>query len=321
MIYVPRFALLLFVLGFGLYHAVLGFIYLPNYEFPGFALAAIISYLLGLGISLLLGNSLRMPNWAAWLNLVIAVAVPILMSQAIQPTAAFGYSTWHVAGIATLMGITAVRGFPIISWLGVGFVVVEINLWGGLEALLNAGIIGALLLIVAAQGASFAMRSSAKSAEQFRQIALDTRVQSETASAVLSERMSRIDGLVESAVPFLRQIANSKSALSSEKKAKLALTERALRDQIRGRGLVVPVLISAVAAARTRGIVVELLDDGGLEGLSEARVLELLSRIAAELEKVESGKVVIRSAPGESWRVSITALRKGADAPDVFLRI
>ena len=66
---------------------------------------------------------------------------------------------------------------------------------------------------------------------------------------------------------------------------------------------------------------VHLLDDGGLDQLSESEASELLIRVAKELSKIQEGKVVIRSVANEDWSLTIAAIRKGAEQPDLFLRL
>ena len=73
--------------------------------------------------------------------------------------------------------------------------------------------------------------------------------------------------------------------------------------------------------ARTRGVEVQLLDDGGLDELEPDELDQLLDRVARELSKIQTGRVVIRSVAGEDWRLTMAAIRKGADQPDLFLRL
>jgi hypothetical protein len=102
---------------------------------------------------------------------------------------------------------------------------------------------------------------------------------------------------------------------------RLLLKEHELRDQIRGRSLITAALAKEVRAARERGVEVQLLDDGGFEDVDENRRLQLLDRVTKELAKVSEGTVVIRAVAGESWVLTMAAIRKGADRPDLFLRL
>ena len=321
MISVPRFALVSFTLAFGLYHAVLGLLNYTNYDIGYVALVAIALYLIALFPSLFYQPGLELPRVLAYVNLAVSALVPIFMSIAIHPEMASGYSTWHVAGIATLMGITAVRQHRTIAWIGVAIEVVVVLFWGGFGILFNSGVIGALMLVGAAHGASNTLRASAKAAKEYRDQEVSTNAAIAAKSAARKERQSRVNSALKTSLPFLQMLVTKKGKLSTSEKAEALLIERSLRDQIRGRMLLAPKLVAAVKAARQRGVEVQLLDDGGLEEHSEDARLKLLDQVADELEKVNSGRVVIRAVDGEDWKITMAAIRKESDKPDLFIRL
>jgi hypothetical protein len=76
-----------------------------------------------------------------------------------------------------------------------------------------------------------------------------------------------------------------------------------------------------VLRARVRGIEVQLLDDGGTDELETEEMAKIIESLVLNLNRTTIGKVVIRSVAGESWTVSMVALRPDATAPDVFLRL
>jgi len=321
MIRVPRFAMIGFTLAFGLYHAVLGVLNFLNYDLGNVALVAVAIYLIALFISLLSRPGLELKPIFAYFNLVVSLAVPVLMSYAIDPEMVSGYSTWHVAGIATLMGITAVRQHRAIAWIGVGLEVAVVLIWGGFGILFNSGVIGALMLVGAAHGASNTLRASAMAAKEYREQELSTNAARAAKSAARKERQERVDQALKTSLPFLQRLVAKKGKLTAEEKSESLLIERSLRDQIRGRMLLSPELVNAVKAARRRGVEVQLLDDGGLEDTPESERLELLSQVTQELEKIQAGKVVIRAVEGEDWKITMAALRKESDKPDLFIRL
>jgi hypothetical protein len=321
LIRLSRFTLIGFTLAFGLYHAVLGVLNYINYELGNLALLAIALYLVALILSLFSFKGLALQSRFAYFNLAIAAVVPALMSFAIPPEMASGYSTWHVAGIATLMGITAVRQHRWIAWTGVAFDVVIVLIWGGFGILFNSGVIGAVMLVAAAHGASNTLRSSAKAARQFRDQELANNAAQAARSAARKERQVRVDEALSTSLPFLQMLVEKKGRLTNDEKAEALLIERTLRDQIRGRMLLTPELVEAVRQARMRGVEVQLLDDGGLEDVDEQEKHELLAKIAAEVSKVHGGKVVIRAVPGEDWKITLAAIRKESDKPDLFIRL
>jgi hypothetical protein len=158
-------------------------------------------------------------------------------------------------------------------------------------------------------------------ATQFRERALATGAATAAKSAARIERERRINGTLAGVLPQLEAIVSKSGNLSAKEQQLALLTEAELRDQIRGRNLVHDELAEQAKLARSRGVEVQLLDDGGLEDLDPEELEQLLSRVARELSQVQAGKVVIRSVAGESWNLSIAAIRKGADQPDLFLRL
>ena len=140
-------------------------------------------------------------------------------------------------------------------------------------------------------------------------------------SAARAERQSRVDRALDAALPLLNQIESLDGALDESQKRQAIELEAMLRDQIRGRNFDLPELLDEVAKARTRGVEVQVLDDGGLEQLTESQRESLLKDVAAHVAKVNSGKLVLRSVAGEKWTVSITALQAGAEVPDLFIRL
>jgi len=321
MIRVPRLALTLITLGFGLYHAFLGFIYLDQYDQRLPAVLALVLYIGILGITIGWRSGLRIPNWLAWINILSVVAISILMVLALGDEYELPYTTWHVAGVATIMAITMVRGHSILPWIGVVFMVVEIMMWGGPSTIFTAGIIGALLLVVAAQAANYALTASTRAANEFRIRSLETRAAAAAAAAAAREREIRISNALKGSLPMLELIVASNGRLSTTEKKASRLAEAGLRDQIRGRMLVSKNLVHEIHEARSRGVEVQLLDDGGMDELGEAERNQLLDKAAAELSNIQSGKVVIRSVAGENWKLTIAAIRKDTDRPDLFLRL
>ncbi len=321
MIRVPRFAMIGFTLAFGLYHAVLGVLNYLNYDLGDLALVAIALYLVALFISLLARPGLELKPVFAYLNLVVSLAVPMLMAVAIDPEMVSGYSTWHVAGIATLMGITAVRQHRAIAWIGVGLEVTVVLIWGGFGILFNSGVIGVVMLVAAAHGASNTLRASARAAKEYREQEVSTNAARAAKSAARKERQELVDLALKTSLPFLEKLVAKKGKLTSEEKSESLLIERSLRDQIRGRMLLSPELVHEVKSARMRGVEVQLLDDGGLEDTPEPERLELLSQVTQELEKIQAGKVVIRAVEGEDWKITMAGIRNDADKHYFFIRL
>lgn len=185
----------------------------------------------------------------------------------------------------------------------------------------NSGLLGGVILIAVSQAASWAIISSARSAEDFRKRALQIDSTIEAANAARSLRIERLEQTLQDALPMLTKISEKGGHLSEgEKKSALSL-EAELRDRIRARHLLNQDVVVATREARARGVEVQLLDDGGLDDLTDRDRLPYLAEITSRLTRIQSGKVVIRAVKGEDWRVTMAAIRKDTDRPDLFIRL
>ncbi len=321
MIRIPRLALSLFTLGFGFYHSILGLTNLGAYSDAGYALIAIFIYLVGLIAAVASMPGLRLKNSVAWWVLIANIFVPLFMSAAIYPGATFGYTTWHISGVATVMAILAVRQHPYLAWIGTGFLIIQTLVWGGVDVAFSSGVVGAFLLVLAAQATASLLARSADAAQEFLEQAVATEAATAATSAARQERQARVQEALSESLPLLDLIVKRRGKLSEKDRLLAVLKEHELRDQIRGRSLMHPDLIKAARSARSRGVEVQLLDDGGFENVDPTEVATTLKKVAKELNKITAGKVVIRASQGEGWRLTMAALRKEADRPDLFLRL
>ena len=77
----------------------------------------------------------------------------------------------------------------------------------------------------------------------------------------------------------------------------------------------------AIAAARLRGVDVAILDDGGIETVTQEEIDDLLDLVISALSGINSGRVTIRTQPGESWLIRMTASRPRVVTPDLDLKL
>ncbi|MDA9796491.1 hypothetical protein N9C09_00530 [Aquiluna sp.] len=321
MIRLSRLALAAVAILFGLYHALLGFLFLGEYQNPAFAIVGLIAYLSALLLATFDKSGLKMRAVSAAIVLIVSISLPQLIFAALGEVRQGSYTTWHIAAIGTLLAIVTIRKFAVLAWIALAITSLEVIEWGGPDVIFNSGLVGALLLVATAQAASWALGSSSKSAEEFRRRALALDTATAASSAARAERAQRLNQTLKEVLPLLEKISDSKGNLTKSERLKAQLTEAELRDQIRGRNLLSIDVVSETRNARMRGIEVQLLDDGGLDDLSQEDRTPYLWEVASRLKGVKAGKVVVRAAKGDSWRVSMAAIRKESDSPDLFIRI
>jgi hypothetical protein len=99
------------------------------------------------------------------------------------------------------------------------------------------------------------------------------------------------------------------------------MLELALRDEIRGRGLLTSAMRSEISRLRNLGVEVALLDEGGTKGLSSQELDALLGQAIEALQAINSGRVTVRSPRGELFKVTVVATLPGVAQPLLSLRL
>lgn len=303
------------------YHAWLGWGSLYAYSMPEVAIAFLSAYLLFSLVSITFFRGVSIPTWLAWLNFSFTAITPFVFTRMIVVNETASYATWFVVGLATLMGITAFRGHVVIGWLGFLTIALQIIIWGGVGTLLNAGVVGALLMVFAGHASGYAIRTADRQASEEILTQQTFEVEAAKRSTARKVRQERIQQTLQKAEPFLTKITEQGGMLSEDEAIEARLLEAELRDLIRGRGLINERVSEAANKARARGVKVELLDEGGLEEVDPEERSEILLKVAEALDSVLDGKITIRSPKGESWKVTIAAMSPSRDEPSLWERI
>jgi hypothetical protein len=321
MLRVPTWLLSFVGLVFGLFHAALGVIWIRENDRPEIVTAALVAYILILVPTITVGSSRAMPKWMAWLNLVVCAAIPIAINSQLDPSHLGDYATWYVLGVGTILGGTALRGRRSIAWIGLGVLVLEIAIWGGVGSLASTGLPGVLSLLVTGHSVSLGVERAVKAARELNERAAETAAETAAVEAADEVRSRLTEQTLNRAIPALNLIAALGGQLNETQKREAQLLEAGLRDEIRGATLLNDQMRAAIKAARERGVEVLVLDEGGLDDLNDAERADILSRAAASCEKVCEGRLTIRSPKGEAWRITVAAIRPGTAAPDLWIKL
>ncbi|MEN9606741.1 MAG: hypothetical protein RL605_569 [Actinomycetota bacterium] len=305
---------------YAMFHAVLGMFWAAEYDDTSWAFLAVGLYA-ALAIStILLYRGILLPMPQAIATAVLAQLIPVFAQSHLQTNHYSDYSTWYVLGIGTLMSTVALRGHIWIAVSGMTVTTIEVMAWAGWQNFFATGLLGPIMLLlgtcVVTVGLSRAATETALYAEQNAQAVAHTAAQKtagEQRSMMLSETLSRTR-------PLLALIAEGK-ALTTAQRREARLTEAALRDEIRGRDLMSAVTREAIYAARERGVVVNVLDEGGLAQLGADQVARLHEQIAEALGSLQQGKVTIRAPKGEAWAVTVAAFDDSASTPTLWLKL
>ncbi len=295
-------------------------ILLPDFASRTIEIAALTIYLL-VGVPTLLAfTGIRIPIWLALINLFAAVVLPALIILQRQEIGNDKIGAWVVMGTGVILTAAAVRQHPRIAVLGLASLITQIVLSYGPISLIRDGLVGAIVFVLAGLGVSRGIRRANEDTEKY--LAQQTKSLAAIAAleAAESARQERLQEVLKQAIPMLKKITSATGALDSSDRNQAKLLELTLRDEMRGRALMIPALKAEVARLRSLGVEVAVLDEGGMDDLDLPTKEQLLQKAIAALVIVSIGRVTIRSPKNESFRLTVVATIPGQAAPVVNLR-
>lgn len=253
------------------------------------------------------------PLTLTFVVLGVVVVSTVLVSYALPDTGSLGRATWHLGADTWLIWFLILRRRVLLAWAG-GIAMVAITAaWaqiaglGAVWGLTLAQSQIALMVVATLFGAS--LRRTAVRINELTERSVSASVVAASANAAEEIRVQRAAELAATAVPLLKRIARG-AEISDEDRAAFARVEAQLRDSVRGRSLMLPVVVAAVTRARERGVEVTLLDDRGSELPSLTAMAEIGIRVAAALDHVRDGAVTIRLLPaGRDTAVTVVTRR------------
>jgi hypothetical protein len=311
MISVPRWLLLVLGALFSAYHVVLGVYSLGTPASPWPTLVALLLYSIATVASLWPVGPARMPDWLAAFDLAVSIVLPLLVTSQLDPAGDNGYATWYVAAVGTLMTIAAARRQLAVAWVGVIALAVQTLLWAGPLSLGALGVVGSVVWVAIAHMLTSALTTAARETRRYAQAEREAAAWQAAQDAHLFEGRMRLAQTNRIAAPMLRRIADRGGTLTEAQRRECRMLEAAIRDEIRGRMLLTDAVRTEVQHARERGIVVTLLDEGGIDDLDEAARDRVLSRLADAVSRSHADRIIARTAAeGTAVAVTVVGLRE-----------
>lgn len=315
---VPRVLIVALAAVFSSYHLLLAAYSLqyPYASDPAAVVAAMALYAAVTVAVLWPMRETRMPIWMASFALGVAVALPPLITTVLDPArpGGNGYATWYVAAVGTLLTITAVRLRPGFAWAGIVFLVVQTLFWSGPGALGSIGVIGSASWVGVAHIIMNALAKASRDSERFARAEREATEWQAAQEAHLNERQLRLGQTSVMALPMLRAIRQTRGELSASQRTECLHLEAAIRDEIRGRKLLNDAVREQIMLARRRGTIVTLLDEGGIDELSDAELDRVLGRLALALRETSADRLIVRTVPeGSEVAVTVVGLRSVDD--------
>lgn len=321
MLRVPTWLLSFFGFLFGIFHAVLGIIWLGQNDRPEVVTSALVAYVLVLIPTVAIGKTRAMPRWMAVINLIVCAGIPLAINTQLDPSHLTDYATWYVLGVGTILGAMAVRGQRGLAWIGFAILIAEIAAWGGVGSLASTGLPGVVSLLITGHAVSLGVERAVKAARELNDKAAQTAAETSAVEAAASVRSNLMEQTLSRAIPALNLIAALGGNLNETQKLEAQLLEAGLRDEIRGATLLSDKMRAAIKAARERGVEVLVLDEGGLDELETFEREQILDKTAASFATVNSGRLTIRAPKDEDWKITVAAIRPGTAQPDLWLKI
>lgn len=318
MIQVSRLWLTLISLTFGLFVGTVGLLKFGEFNNFLWALSANLFYFVCLLVTTLAFKSNRLPTWAALLNILAALYIPLVVHTTHIGSLTGDQNTWYVTALAILFGSMAVRQQIGIAIYATIILILQVLLLGGLDFVSRSGLAGAVMLVAAAIAIGSGLEKSSKSVQAFQALGMRERNDSLLAESAREEHRVRLSEAVDKALPTLKQIADGKTLLQTERESIASLAQQ-LEDQIAGGRLITTELQTAVASARERGIEVSILDETALEDKSDFS--DLLDVVVATIEDVNVGRIKLIAPRDENYLVRLTVTRPRVVTPDLDLKL
>lgn len=232
----------------------------------------------------------------------------------VMPTGGHSDSVWTAYPTSYVLSVLVLRGRVRIAWVGVAAIALVVGSAGMAQQLESRAVVGSIVPIgtVAAISVFAAiMRPMQRTLRLLREEAMLRAAAEATMVAAETERTQQLARLDRVARPILERIADG-AELTAVEREECRLLEAELRDGLRAPQLVTDELSGAARGARSRGVEVVLLDDGGFAGVPEWVRKRVIDAATRELDAANAGRVTVRVLP-LGRRVLATVL---ATAPD-----
>lgn len=258
-----------------------------------------------------------LPLWSAVLiGLASLCALSIAWWQAPPTTQWWIQVTAPPAMVAVIVGIFALRGRTGVAWLILLGAMAVAAGWahrhGGspVDALaMTKRILGTVL---PATIIAWMLRPMLEQIGLLREREIAAVREEAANQATARERSDRLRLMADEVDPILRRIAAG-GEFTEDEALRARLLEHSLRDEVRGRGWDSVGVRIAAAAARERGVTVQLFDDGGLDvdQLSGADAERLRGELVLALSAAEAGSVTARILPAGRHPAAVLAVGRG----------
>lgn len=315
--------------GFALYCAASGIVWTPvQPDAPLFMVLAIALYLVVANLAILGSPEvLKLPLWMAILAVVVSAIIPFAVTVSMDDGARTApFATWYIGAIGLLGVIVVVRRRFVTGWLILAILAALSSLALGFLTALKLGLVGSIMWVFVANLLVWFWDRAVRDTERLAEIQQAVSAWHATQLVRQRERRVRTQFALAVAGPVLTRTVAARGSLTEEERLDARLAEGRLRDELRGADLLNDAVRDAIEAARRRGAVVTVFDEGGLDGVDEARRVEIRNELAGVISEAHAGRLIIRSAKDERTAVTVvgrvgTGSSRDDDSVDVWHEI
>lgn len=248
----------------------------------------------------------RLPAWLSVVALGTTLVLPPLLAVGAGADAvAEPYSTWYIGGLGVLMVILIARSRPWPAWTGTAILAVWSSVLLGPLGALGLGLVGSLVWVSAAQFFALALGRAAQDTERLGQIQRSASAVQAAQGSQQRERRIQVQRALQVAGPVLARTIATDGRLDERDRMEARIAEGRLRDELRAARLLDDEVRAALDAARRRGAVVSVLDEGGLDGLSEESLGRIRADLAAVVRQARSERLYVRASPDPDTAVTV----------------
>ncbi|AZH79178.1 hypothetical protein [Microbacterium sp. Y-01] len=294
--------------GFALYFVARAVWWIEQPTVPLLMVLAIAVYLVVVNVAILGdSSSVRMPLWTAVLAVVSTALIPALVTLSLDPadrTAPF--ATWYIGALGLLAVVCVVRRRSVVGWLTLGILIVSASAYLGVGVALSLGLVGSIMWVAVARLLVMFWDRAVRDTERLAEIQQAVSAWHATQRVRQRERRLRTQFALAVAGPVLSRVVAARGDLTDQERFDARLAEGRLRDELRGADLLNDAVRNAIEAARRRGSVVTVFDEGGFDEIDEERRREIRDELAVVLERAHTGRLIIRSA--RDPRVAVTVV-------------
>lgn len=292
----PTWLLAAYTLGFAL-------IELPSSSRPVADAVALVLFVIA--FLLTLRKPLRLP--AEIVAAGVGLLLPALVSLGLDPDASYSAGAWHVSAVACLAVRLLLRHRPRSAALALASLTLQTALWAGGGGLVGFGVIAVDLLVGVGAVCAWAVARTERTMTEFHEAEEKAAMLRAAQDAYHQEREVRLLRVAGVAADMLRRVVAAEGRLNDAERAECRLLEQTIRDENRGRALLNDAVRREVMAARRRGAIVQLIDDGGLDALPDEVVERLRDEVAAAIAPLTSSRIVVRATSASEQTVTVVA--------------